>query len=364
VIDLNVSGNISGALGGIMSGVPQILLAVLVFGALVFVHEFGHFIVAKLSGIKVTEFALGMGPALLSRQRGDTLYALRLFPVGGFCAFEGDEDESADPRAFNKARRWKRALVLIAGSAMNLLLGLILLGMLSANTEMFGTTIISGFSEDAATSEWLRVEDNVQRINGRRVRTDNDMLYEFSRDRDGVMDIEVLRKNALGEEEVLLLKGVTFAMRDLGGIYAPIIDFGVYGVKPTVGRVVSNTFNLTGSVVKQVWGGFTDLLTRRYGVEQLSGPVGMTTEIGKAASYGWRNLFTLIAIITVNLGVFNLLPLPALDGGRLIFLGIEAVRRKPINPRYEGYVHAVGFFLLVGLIVIVTFGDISKLVGG
>jgi regulator of sigma E protease len=360
---LNASGSISGALNSIASGVPQILLALLVFGALVFVHEFGHFIVAKLSGIKVTEFALGMGPAIISRKRGETLYTVRIFPIGGFTAFEGDEEESADPRAFNREKRWKRALVLIAGSAMNLLLGLILLGILSANTEMFGTTIISGFSEGSASSEWLMVDDNVQRINGHRVRTDNDMLYELSRDRDGVMEIEVLRRNALGEQEVLRLEGVAFAMRDLGGISVPIIDFGVYGVRPTIGRVISNTFNLTGSVVKQVWGGFTDLLTRRYGVEQLSGPVGMTTEIGKAASYGWRNLFTLIAIITVNLGVFNLLPLPALDGGRLIFLGIEAVRRKPINPRYEGYVHAVGFFLIVGLIVVVTFGDISKLVG-
>ncbi len=352
--------NIANTLGGIVGSIPQILIALLVFGLLVFVHELGHFAVAKWSGIKVIEFAIGMGPTLIRRERGETVYSLKLFPVGGFCAFEGDDGESSDPRSINRAKLHKRVLVMAAGSIMNLLLGLLLLGILSANQASFGTTRISGFTEDSVTSRWLQIEDVVRKINGHRVNTDNDMLYELLRDRDGVMDFEVTR-----DGETVLLESVAFTMEPHeSGVQLITIDFGVYRENPTLWRIVKNTFNLTESMIKQVWGGFTDLITRRYGFNQLSGPVGMTTEIGRAASYGWRSLLTLVAIVTVNLGVFNLLPLPALDGGRLVFLAIEAVRRKPIDPKYEGYVHTVGFFLLIGLIVAVTFSDVAKIVGG
>ncbi len=351
--------NIADTLGSILGSIPQILIALLVFSALVFVHELGHFALAKWSDIKVNEFALGMGPVIWSRERGETLYSLRLFPIGGFCAFDGEDSESSDPRAINRAKLHKRVLVMAAGSVMNLLLGLLLLGILSANQASFGTTRISGFTETAVTNQWLQAEDVVRKINGHRVNTDNDMVYELLRDRDGVMDFEVVR-----DGKTVLLNSVAFTMEPHeSGVQLITIDFGVYRERPTVWRIIKNTFNLTESMIKQVWGGFIDLISGRYGFNQLSGPVGMTTEIGKAASYGWRSLMTLVAIVTVNLGVFNLLPLPALDGGRLVFLAIEAVRRKPVDPKYEGYVHTVGFILLVGLIVAVTFSDVSKLIG-
>lgn len=356
-----------GILNSVVNNLPQILVALLIFGILVLVHELGHFIAAKRSGIKVNEFAMGMGPVLFKRQKGETLYSLRLFPIGGFCAMEGDDEVSEDARSFGQAPLLKRMLVIVAGSAMNLLLGLIILGMLSTGMfstrqKLLGTTKVLGFYEGAVTSQWLQAGDKIKKINNHTVRTDNDMMYEFSRDRDGIMDILVERQTADGKTENVLLESVAFKMEELPeGISMITIDFIIQGVKPTFWGVIGNSFNWTASIIKQVWGSFADLLTGRYGVNQLSGPVGVTAAIGEAAKSGWDNLLLLTAFITVNLGVFNLLPLPALDGGRFIFLAIEAVRRKPINPRYEGLVHGIGFALLIALMVFVTFNDVAKM---
>lgn len=340
---------------------PQVLIAVLMFGLLIFFHELGHFMTAKWAGIKVNEFAMGMGPTIWKRQKGETVYALRAFPIGGFCALEGDEEESSDTRAFGCAPLHKRMLVMIAGSFMNLLLGLIILGILSARQPLLGTTVIGRLAENSSSSAWLKQGDEILRINNHRVRTNNDVFYELLRDRDGVMDMQVARQTG-GKTETVLLKGVTFEMETLqDGIQAIAIDFSVQGVKPTFLGVVANSFNWTGSIIKQVWGGFVDIVTGRYGFNQLSGPVGVTSAIGQAAAVDWKSLVMLMAVITVNLGVFNLLPLPALDGGRIVFLLIEVVRRKPVNPRYEGIVHGVGFLLLMGLMIAVTVNDVAKL---
>lgn len=337
--------------------ISTIIIAVLVFSLLIFFHELGHFVIAKWSGITVNEFALGMGPKLFSFTRGETDYSLRAFPIGGFCAMEGENEDSSETGAFCNAPLFKRIFVTIAGSAMNIMLGLILLGILSSQQQVLGSTTLAEFQEGAVSNVQLRVGDTIHRINGHRVRTDNDLIYEFSRDRDGVMDMEVVR-----DGETVLLPAVTFRMETLeDGTKMIDLDFRVKGVQPTAMGIVRNSFNWTGSIVKQVWGSFIDLVTGRYTVNQLSGPVGVTTAIGQASSMGWKSLVMLVSFITVNLGVFNLLPLPALDGGRLLFLLIELVRRKPINPRYEGVIHAVGFALLIGLMVFVTLNDVIKL---
>ena len=354
--------NLSTVFTGIMNNVPQIILAIFVFGLLIFVHELGHFLAAKRSKIKVNEFALGMGPAFFKRQRGDTAYSLRLFPIGGFCAMEGGDEESDDEHSFNKASLINRMLVNIAGSAMNLLLGLLILGILSANMPALGTTTIAAFGEGAVSNQWLQVGDTVKKIDNRRVRTANDIIYELIRSRDGIMDIEVERRDADGKLHTVLLRSVAFHMEEVeDGIMFITQDFKFLGVKPTFFGVIINSFNWTYSIVRQVWGGFADLVTGRYGLNQISGLVGVTSAIGQASSFGWESLFMLIAIISVNLAVFNLLPLPALDGGKMIFLLIEAVRRKPVNPRYENLVHGIGFLLLIGLMILVTVNDISKI---
>ena len=341
-------------------GFGTILLSILIFSLLIFVHELGHFMAAKWAGIRVKEFALGMGPALFKVERGETVYALRLFPIGGFVSMEGEDQNSEDPQAFCNAKLHKRMVVASAGAAMNLVLGVIVLGILTAQLPLLGTTEISSFREEAVSNQVLQENDVILRVNGRRVRTNNDLVHEFLRERDGTMEMVIQRAGVAGT----MMVEVPFrmqAMEEDESMKFIYMDFNVIGVDPTVGGVVRHTFNWAGSVVKQVWGALADLVTGRYGFNQLSGPVGTTEAIGKASSYGWDSLLLLVAFITINLGVFNLLPLPALDGGRLLFMLVELVRRKPVSAKYEGYVHAAGFALLMLLMVSVTFNDVLKL---
>lgn len=336
--------------------VGTIIIAILVFSLLIFVHELGHFLTAKWSGVTVNEFALGMGPKLLSFTRGETTYSIRAFPIGGFCAMEGENEESDGAGAFCNAKLYKRILITVAGSVMNLVLGLLILGILSSQQKSFSTTTIAQFKEGSVSSEQLQVGDQIVRINNHRVRDSQDIKYELSRDRDGVMDMVVLR----GGEQVSL-PGVTFRMEETDGVEFIVFDFYVEGVKATFGGIVKNTLNETWYTIRTVWGSFADLFNGRYQVKDLSGPVGVTTVISQASSMGWIYLLNLVAFITINLGVVNLLPIPALDGGRLIFLLIELVRRKPVNQKYESVIHAAGFMLLIGLIIFVTFNDVMKL---
>ncbi|MDR2932204.1 MAG: site-2 protease family protein [Oscillospiraceae bacterium] len=338
--------------------IGTILIAILVFGLLIFIHELGHFLTAKWSGMKVNEFALGMGPTLFSFSKGETKYALRLFPIGGFVAVEGENEDSGDKRAFGNVHVAKRVIFVIAGAVMNITLGLVILGILSAQQSSFGSTQIAAFNEGAASNQQLKIDDKIIKIDGHRVRTDKDIIYEFMRARDGQLSMVVERDGA----QIPL--DVQFQMEeadDGSGVSFINIDFRVYGVPKTFGGVIQNTFNWTATVVKQVWGSLVDLVTGRFGFNQLSGPVGVTEAIGKASSAGFDSLLLFVAYITVNLGVFNLLPIPALDGGRLIFLIIEIIRRKPINPKYENIVNATGFVLLIGLMICVTFNDVLKI---
>ena len=343
-----------------MSTVVSILIAVLMFGVLIFIHELGHFATAKWAGVRVNEFALGMGPVLFRVQKGETQYAIRLFPIGGFVALEGDDEESDDPHAFGRAKLYKRVIIMVAGAAMNLLLGLILVLFLSTQLDLFGTTVIHSFQEGAVSNQWIEPGDKILKMNEHRVYTSNDLMYEMMRDRDGIMDIEVQR----GENK-LVLKNVQFKMEEIDGVSFIYRDFMAYGVKPTFVSTVQHTLNWTASIVKQVWGSLADLATGRFKFRHMSGPIGITQQIGEVTASGNKiSLVYMMAMITINLGVFNLLPLPALDGGRLFFLLIEAIRRKPLNPKYEGLVHATGFMLLIGLMIVVTFSDIRKLFTG
>ena len=343
-----------------MSVVVSILIAILMFGILIFVHELGHFAAAKWAGVRVNEFAIGMGPVILKKQKGDTQYSLRLFPMGGFVAMEGDDEESSDPHAFGRTKIYKRFVIMVAGAAMNLALGLVLVFILSNQLELFGTTIIHSFEEGATSSQWIEPGDKILRMNERRVYTSNDLFYEMMRDRDGIMDIEVQRGG-----DKLVLKDVQFKMEEISGVSFIYRDFRAYGVSPTFTGTIKHTFNWTASIIKQVWGSLVDLCTGRFKLNHMSGPIGITQQIGEVTATGDSlNLIYMMAMITINLGVFNLLPLPALDGGKLLFLLLEVIRRKPLNAKYEGYVHAAGFALLIGLMILVTFSDIRKLFTG
>lgn len=343
-----------------------ILFALLFFGVIIMIHECGHFACAKLFKVKVNEFSLGMGPALFKRKKGDTLYAVRLFPIGGYVAMEGEDDASEDDRAFNKKPVWQKMIIVVAGALMNLILGFILMVLLlTTSTDLIGTNTIKEFYPDAVSSQYgLQAGDRFVEIDGHHVWSELDLSFLMSRSRDGVFDFVVER-----DGEKVTLNDVHFATEQQNGITLIQYDFIIIGEQPGFLNIVKNAFTQSASIVRMVWLSVFDLVTGRYGMSELAGPVGTVDIIAdvtaQAVSSGsLTNLLTIMAFITINVGVANLLPLPALDGGRFLFLAIEAVRRKPVNPKYEGYVHAAGLALLLLLMVVVTYNDIARIVHG
>lgn len=343
-----------------------ILFALLFFGVIIMIHECGHFACAKLFKVKVNEFSLGMGPALFKRKKGDTLYAVRLFPIGGYVAMEGEDDASEDDRAFNKKPVWQKMIIVVAGALMNLILGFILMVLLlTTSTDLIGTNTIKEFYPDAVSSQYgLQAGDRFLEIDGHHVWSELDLSFLMSRSQDGVFDFVVER-----DGEKVTLNDVHFATEQQNGVTLIQYDFIIIGEQPGFLNIVKNAFTQSASIVRMVWLSVFDLVTGRYGMSELAGPVGTVDIIAdvtaQAVSSGsLTNLLTIMAFITINVGVANLLPLPALDGGRFLFLAIEAVRRKPVNPKYEGYVHAAGLVLLLLLMVVVTYNDIARIVHG
>lgn len=348
------------------SKVWPILFALLFFGVIIMIHECGHFACAKLFKVKVNEFSLGMGPALFKCKKGDTLYAVRLFPIGGYVAMEGEDDASEDDRAFNKKPVWQKMIIVVAGALMNLILGFILMVLLlTTSTDLIGTNTIKEFYPDAVSSQYgLQAGDRFVEIDGHHVWSELDLSFLMSRSQDGVFDFVVER-----DGEKVTLNDVHFATEQQNGITLIQYDFIIIGEQPGFLNIVKNAFTQSASIVRMVWLSVFDLVTGRYGMSELAGPVGTVDIIAdvtaQAVSSGsLTNLLTIMAFITINVGVANLLPLPALDGGRFLFLAVEAVRRKPVNPKYEGYVHAAGLALLLLLMVVVTYNDIARIVHG
>lgn len=338
-----------------------ILIAILFFGLMIFIHELGHFTVAKLSGIRVNEFAIGMGPKLLSFGKGETTYSLRLIPMGGYVQMEGEDEASEDERAFNKKPVWKRFLVVLAGAVMNILLGLVLVAILITQQDLVGTTQIAGFYENASSqASGLQAGDVITHINGTSVWSDRDISFLMARDKDGVIEFTVER-----DGKTVDLKNVQFATQQVEGQTVITFDFVIIGEPHTVWNVLKTSLLETASMARLVWLSLFDLVTGRFGLSDLAGPVGTVSVIAEATtSGGFLNALSLMAFITVNIGVFNLLPIPGLDGGRLLFLVIEGIRRKPVNPKREGMIHAIGLVLMFALIAVVTFNDILRLIRG
>ncbi len=418
----------------ILATIGKILAALLIFGIIIMIHEFGHFIVAKLCRVRVNEFAIGMGPKICSFGRGETKYTLRLFPIGGFCAMEGEDpdtempeslggsgfhkddadeaasDETADAnaltpdatasaesaaaddaaahtddgRAFYQKPVWQRILIVIAGAMMNLVLGYVLLVVNygfcqtpdASGRVLFSTTTIHSLAEDSSAYQTgLRPGDTIVSINGRRVVTaDFDMVSALQTDEDGVFDMVVKRPTADGGTERVELPNVTFQLVEAeDGTRYLKYDFVIVGEERTFLNTFSYALKNEYSVGVMIWRSLGDMITGKYGLNDLSGPVGTVDIIGDAVENvvtqvdklaGVRTLLLLVILITVNVGVFNLLPLPALDGGRLVFLLVELIFRRKIPAKYEGLVNFIGLILLLLLMVVVTYSDVSKLITG
>lgn len=330
------------------------------FLILIIIHEFGHFIAAKLLGVRVNEFAVGFGPKLFGWGKGETKYAVNLIPLGGYCAMEGEDENSSDERAFCNKKAWRRFLIVVMGAVFNLILGLVLVAVILIPDKRFTTTTVDSFRENSVSSQYgLQEGDKIVAVDGRHIFSTYDLSYAFSNVDDSTIDITVKRDGKRIE-----LPNVKFASEKIEGINYLTVDFYVEGVDKTFGSYVTQTFDTAISYCAVVYRSLADLITGRYGISAMSGPVGVTVAIGNAAKQSLMNILPIMALITINLGLFNLLPLPALDGGRLVFILFEMIFKKPVPQKYEAVVHAVGFALLIGLMLVVTFKDIWSLFAG
>ena len=334
----------------------RIVLAVVLFLLLIVFHEFGHFIVAKKSGIKVNEFAVGMGPLLYSKENGETTYSFRAIPIGGYCAMEGEDDESSDPRSFDNAPASKRFLTILAGPVANLIIAVLVFTIVGVIGGVV-TTTVSDFIEDSpAQAAGIEKGDEILKINGQEIGDFTDIskvVNDFYKDKDFDKEITVLAKR----------NG-----KDLDFAFKPKVEgentyIGIIPARRTPGffEAIGLGFKETGRNVKMIFTILGRLFTGKLAFGALSGPVGVLKELGNQAQNGLANLLYFLAYISVNLAVFNLLPIPALDGSKLLTSGIEIITGKKINKKLEEKITMVGFFILLGLILVVSIKDIVNL---
>ena len=368
-----------------MSIFITLIAALIVFSAVIAIHEFGHFTVAKLCGIQVNEFSIGMGPALWKKIYKGTQYSLRALPVGGYVALEGEEspesqqaEEARDEREaeeenpvppeqrtgipLNEAPVWQRVLVMVAGAFMNFVLGFVVLVILVAAQEgaITSKTIYSIENDALCGQTGLQAGDEIVAVNGRRCFVANDILYELVRTEAYRARFTVKRDGQKVE-----LPDVQFdTWQDEDGQTHMTLGFTVYGIKKTPLNVLKEAWNSTLYYGRIAFISLADLVRGRESIINLSGPVGIVTAIGQAASYGWQDLLELLALITINLGVFNLLPFPALDGGKVVFLIIEGVTGHAVPEKLQGTLTVAAFALLFGLMLFATYNDIIRLVTG
>lgn len=336
-----------------------ILLMLLVFGVMIFIHEFGHFITARLCGVAVKEFAIGMGPTLFSwnSKKYETKYGLRLLPIGGFVSMVGEDEESDDDKAFCNKKVPQRMIIVVAGAVMNLLLGIILMSIIVFSQEALPSNVIAAFDENAISQEQLQIGDEVIKVGNARVHTGEELVYEVMNKGYEPIDLTVKRNG-----EKIILEDVQFGTFSESGATFGSYDFKVKAEDRNFGSLIKHTFFRSVSTVKMVYDSLFGLITGRFGIEAVSGPVGVVEVVGDAAKMGWENLIYIVAVLTINLGVFNMLPFPALDGGRFLFLIIEAIRRKPINKNVESYINFAGIVILFAFMIFVTCKDILKLI--
>lgn len=449
----------------VLTTIALILIAVALFELIIFFHEGGHFITAKKSGIKVNEFALGMGPKLFGFTKGETTYSFRLFPIGGYCAMEGEDEDSENPRAFNNAKIWKRMIVIIAGAVMNILFGLVLMMITLLPQEQFASTTVAEFSPSSFTAvTGLQAGDKIVKINDYAVNTSTDFSFALYTlpvsEVDGselsiykedcafdlyVRATELVDENTTEEQNAALVESLQTAQTEIakadskdsaykvfGEYYNSLadilgkehadeipeieeretrqryrtdmtvirdgekvdlqgvdlltlkksadddtpqlqIDFFIEPIEKNVGTLLQQTFASTVSVVRMVWGSLIGLIKGQFSLNDMSGPVGIASAITEVAGESLRtsgfgsavnSIVYIMMVITINLGVVNMLPFPALDGGRFLMLLIEWIFRKPVPRRVESVINTIGLVLLLGLSAVIAVKDVWKLFSG
>ncbi len=421
----------------IKTKIIPIIIAILFFGVIITIHEFGHFIFAKLFGVKVNEFAIGMGPTILKKQGKETKYALRLLPIGGFVSMEGEEQESEDSRAFCNQKTWKRMIIIAAGATFNIILGIIVCFFLVGSEDLVGTNQILQFYETAVSNQegGIKEGDKILKIDGKRVFSDYDISFLMQRNGSGTYSFTVEREGekidlpevhfarrtggnfsysedctissvsskikgfglkdgdrilavngeevtkgeeliaAIGSDEdytydfTVERQGETLEFTDVKMAVVTVFDFVILGQEKNALNVTKNAFGYALSMGRMVYLSLFDLLRGQYGMNDIAGPIGtisVITDIAEEsiATFNWSQMFMIMAMITINIGLFNLLPVPALDGGHLFFMFFELIFRKKIPQKYESFIHAAGLVLLLGFMAVISASDIWKLISG
>ncbi len=444
----------------IITTIALIVIGILIFELIIFIHEFGHFITAKKFGVQVNEFAIGMGPKLFQFEKGETKYSIRLLPIGGYCAMEGENEESDNERALINKPVWQRMIIVLAGAFNNIVLGLVMMMILMCQSSAFSSTTIADFAQAAFTSKsGLQAGDTLVKIGDYKISCSRDISFALA-----LMDIKTvdgndfsiykedcgytllrqytsLKEEDYTEDELLAItkafdagieklnvcttkeEADTITNATLAEVnklaktdykpeereYMPerrrfrtnvdiirngsritvenvdfytylgendeptvALDFSVEPIKKNVGTLITESAKSTFSVVRMVWVSLSGLITGRFGMNDIAGPVGTASVVKQAAQVGLKsgfgeavnNILYVMMIITVNLGIVNVLPLPALDGGRFLFMVIEVIIRKPVPQKYEGAIHTIGFLILLGFIGFVTLNDIIKIING
>lgn len=393
----------------ILTVAALIVIGILLFELIIFSHEFGHFITAKLSGVKVNEFALGMGPKIISFVKGETRYSLRLFPIGGYCAMEGEDEDSEEKGAFNNAKVWKRMIIIIAGAVMNILLGFVMMFAFTVQADSYSSTTISQFQPNAFTANsGLQTGDKIVEVNGYSIWNSRDLQFAISTlpyetvegntlevykeratsaacgvynkyAKDESLSKDELQKyyNALSEGCSKINKAASkdeakkLLDETCKSIYALDKSYDISKYKtPEIDTTTSRPRFM--GMAKTVWTSLVWLVQGRFTFNDMSGPVGIATAVTQVASMGLQtgfgdavnNILFVMILITVNLGIVNMLPFPALDGGRFLFLLIEWIFKKPIPRKAEQIVNTVGLVLLLAFMLIISVKDVFQLVTG
>ena len=352
----------------------SVLFAILLFSVLIFIHELGHFAAAKLSGVQVNEFALFMGPPIWQKQMGETLYSIRTIPIGGYCAMEGEDEETDNPRSFQKAAWWKRLIILVAGAAMNFAAGVLLMILVYLPVQQAVVPVIDSFEAFSTVNgeNGLRAGDRILEVDGEKIYVQSDFSLILSMNPGDVHDLVVDR-----DGERILLKDFLMekheVVREDGTVQM------LYGMNFTLQELdlpgkISYAWSQCRDTVRLVRLSLQMLLSGQAGLRDLSGPVGIVQQmsvVAEASASVWDALLNMLyfgAFIAINLAVMNLLPIPALDGGRvvgvLVTTAVESLTHRKIDPKYEGYLHGAGMLLLLGLMAIVMFKDIFVLFRG
>ena len=353
-----------------------VIVSVLVFGFLIFIHEFGHYISARIFNVTIEEFSIGMGPRLVSwvSKKTNIRYSIALLPIGGFVMMPGENGEDTDneedpyandPNTFGKKPVWQRFIITAAGATVNIVAGFLAMFIITLSIN-FGGTVVGVFYEDSELQEYygeeikvtsrdhgLQVNDKILKVDGKRVRILDEVSYEIMRKGNEPIDIVVER-----DGEIITLKDVVFPTAVEQEQTFGVMDFKIYRVEKNFANVMKYTFVKGALIVRMVWESLIDLITGRYSFAAVSGPIGISSAIGDAAKAGFISLLNMVVLISINLGVMNLIPFPALDGGRLLTQIIEMVTRKRLPAKVEGIINAAGFAILMTFMLVVMVKDI------